>query len=701
MKRNFQSRLISTSTFCVIMSCAGMPMSFALQSSSLPQTGPVPLASPFASTPKGTGPFDSHSFIKKTPSSASSGKNQQTLKAALDALYSKDILKTLSLRNTLAQDSLDRDILDWSIAMSGIKGISSCDIQKITYKLSDWPGQNTMQRNFEEALADEVHLPPITIAAFKNRTPLTAKGMVVLGRALMIEGEIEKAHQLIAPWWQNAKLNTSEEQLILSTFGDILTTNDHLSRMRSMLYAYRINSAERVAKLAKAHSLYAGFAAVARNESNAKQKLTAVDKKWHNDPVFLFAKIQYLRRSGHYDAAADIMFKAPKDAKALTDPDVWWIERRVLSREMLDINKPKLAYQLAAAHAAESPTMAADAEFHAGWYALRFMNDPQTAMTHFNRILQLSSRPLSLSRGYYWIGRSAQAQGNSQAAKDAFQRAAHFGTTYYGQLAASKLGGVKLDIPYPKASVTDRENFAARQSVMAIKRLETIGYADRARLLYNELAHELKTPGEMALLAVMAEKNGDHYTSLRIGKNAVLRGMDVGSLSHPLGAIPEQANISASGKALAYSIARQESEFNPKAVSVAGAQGILQLLPATAKSVAAKHSIAWSPQKLISDAGYNATLGAHFLGEQLARFNGSYILTFIGYNAGPRRANEWIARYGDPRGQNIDDVVDWVERIPYTETRNYVMRVMENYQVYKSRLSGQSDIKTDLVSGRR
>ena len=210
----------------------------------------------------------------------------------------------------------------------------------------------------------------------------------------------------------------------------------------------------------------------------------------------------------------------------------------------------------------------------------------------------------------------------------------------------------------------------------------------------------MASPGELALLAAMAEKRGDHFLALRVGKIAASRGLDIGALSHPVGVIPASANISGAGKALAYAIARQESEFNVGAVSGAGARGLLQLLPGTAKEVAKKSGLPYSKARLTTDAGYNATLGAAFLGEQLGRFDGSYVLTFAGYNAGPRRAQEWVERYGDPRGKGIDAVVDWIERIPFTETRSYVQRVMENYEVYKMRLSGKFDIVDDLVNGR-
>ena len=249
-------------------------------------------------------------------------------------------------------------------------------------------------------------------------------------------------------------------------------------------------------------------------------------------------------------------------------------------------------------------------------------------------------------------------------------------------------------------SDADRLAFARRETVQAIRRLEQAGDELRAGMLYRGLAAQLTSPGELALLAAMAEKRGDHFLALRIGKIAAGHGIEIGALAHPLGAIPNSARISRSGTALAYAIARQESEFNVAAVSGAGARGLLQLLPGTAKEVARKSGLPYSKSRLTSDAGYNATLGAAFLGEQLGRFNGSYVLTFAGYNAGPRRAQEWVNRYGDPRGKDIDTVVDWIERIPFSETRSYVQRVMENYQVYKTRLSGRFDIATDLVSGR-
>ena len=248
--------------------------------------------------------------------------------------------------------------------------------------------------------------------------------------------------------------------------------------------------------------------------------------------------------------------------------------------------------------------------------------------------------------------------------------------------------------------MADRASFTNRVAVRAIERLERADQTWRADILYRDLASELTSPGELSLLAAMAEARGNHYLALRIGKIAAARGIDIGALTHPVGAIPLEARISGAGQALAYAVARQESEFNVSAKSGAGALGLLQLLPGTAKEMARKAGLSYEKGRLTTDAGYNATLGAAFLSEQLDRFDGSYILTFAGYNAGPRRALDWMERYGDPRGKDIETVVDWIERIPFTETRGYVQRVMENYQVYKMRLTGRADIASDLIEGR-
>ena len=624
--------------------------------------------------------------------------NLDTLKLGLDALAAGDVTNAIVARNSLNARSLDHRILTWAIATAGSANVPSGEIALAAESLAGWPGVSNLRRNTERALFRENPDPRAVVEAFGDIPPQTGEGARILARAHLALGDKDAARAALATLWRTEKLEAATEAAIIREFGAVLSQADHRRRMERMLHADRAKSAMRVAALADASTLALAWSAVIRGEKNAGKLLDGVPDA-QRSAGFAFAKARYLRRAGKYKQASAVMLGAPTEPSALADPDAWWIERRALIRELLDLGNNKTAYALAAAHAAESPAMAADAEFHAGWIALRFLKDPKTASNHFARIAEIAEGPISLSRGYYWLGRAidAGAPGN---AKESYQKAASHGTAFYGQLAAQKLGRGGIPIGTPEPSEAERAGFARRESVQAIKRLEQAGFDSRADALYRELAQQLTRPGELALLAGMAESRANHYLALRVGKIAASRGLAIGSLSHPTGAIPETANISGAGKALAYAIARQESEFNVGAVSGAGAEGLLQLLPDTAKDMAKKAGLPFSKVLLTTDAGYNATLGSEFLSEQLGRFSGSYVLTFAGYNAGPSRAQDWIRRYGDPRGKSIEEVVDWIERIPFTETRHYVQRVMENYQVYKMRLTGKFDIAGDLVDGR-
>lgn len=641
----------------------------------------------------------SYSGLDFIDTAALSSGTLANLKDGLDALSDGDVARARAVRDGLDEDSLDRRILAWAVALASGDKLASGEIAATAETLSGWPGVKQLRLNAERALYREEPTAVEVVKVLAGNPPQTFEGVVALSRAYVELSQKDKALAVLLPFWRVEKLEARQEAVILKEFGKLIPKADHRFRMERMLYADRIRSAERVADLAGAKALAKAWAAVIRNEKNARKLLDAVPAA-ERSAGYIFAEARYLRRKNKFAQAAQVMLKAPKEQAALVDPDAWWPERRVLSRELLDIGDIKTAYAIVAAHAAESPEKVADAEFHAGWYALRGLKDANSAATHFGRIAELAEGPMSRSRAYYWLGRAAEAGGPGEA-KALYAKAAEFGTCFYGQLAAARLGLTTIDVTYPEPTEADRQNFAQRDVVLAIRRLEKAGYPSQADSLYRALAQQLESPGELAMLAVMAERRGNHTLALKVGKWASQRGVDVGALSHPVGAIPPTARTSAAGKALAYAIARQESEFNPVAISTAGARGLLQLLPGTAKQMAKSIGLPYSKDRLTEDAGYNATLGAAFLGDQLVRFDGSYVLTFAGYNAGPGRAQDWIRRYGDPRGQDIDTVVDWVERIPFEETRSYVQRVMENYQVYKMRLSGRFDIVRDLTAGRK
>ncbi|WP_411035034.1 transglycosylase SLT domain-containing protein [Shinella sp. BYT-45] len=621
------------------------------------------------------------------------------LRAGLDALSNRDAAAAIAARNRLPADSLDRHILTWAIAVSGQRGVPSWEIASAQRELKGWPGLKALRAHSERALARENPPADDVLAAFGTTRPETAEGAIVLCRALVASGDTARATEILRSFWHKEILSKELESRMLDAFGPLFTAADHKARMDMLLYRDRADQAQRFGDLGKAQSLYRAWAAVLRKNRNAGDLIKAVDARWQKDPAYTFLRIRHLRNKEEYRAAAKLFAAMPEDPARLVNPGAWWNEQRIVSRGLADLGDHRDAYRIASRHGADEPTDIVEAEFHAGWYALRDLGDAKTAAKHFQRILQASDRPLSVSRAWYWLGRAAEKGGPGEA-KDFFAKAANFPGTFYGQLAAARLGRTALNVAYPTPTTQERTRFHQREAVQAIARLQAAGHGWRADSLYRALAGELVNPGELALLAAQAEKSGNHQLSLQIGKIAFGRGIDVAALAFPIGVIPDGANISGSGKALAYAIARQESAFNPAAVSPANAQGLLQLLPGTAQGVAKRYGLAYSKERLTTDAAYNATLGAHYLGEQISDFGGSYVLTFIAYNAGPRRVPQWIARYGDPRGKPIDEVVDWIERIPFSETRSYVQRVMENYQVYKTRLGQKADIVHDLRVGR-
>ncbi|SCX25095.1 Soluble lytic murein transglycosylase precursor [Agrobacterium sp. DSM 25558] len=621
------------------------------------------------------------------------------LKAGLDALSSRDALRAISIRNSLPTTNLDRHILTWAIAISGQRDVASSEIATAQRELTGWPGTTTFRANAERALLRENPPAAQILAYFATATPETPEGTIALAQAMNGSGNAAQAQKLIQQLWVSEGMDTGLEDRVIGQFSGFLSAADHKARMDFLMYRSRVSQAKRFADLGKALPLYDAWAAVLQRAKNASTALNAVSGPMRNDPAYLFARIENLRHQQKYEDAAKLLALAPTDPEKLVNPGEWWNERRIVARGLADLGDFKQAYLITANHFATSPVDIADAEFHAGWYALRALQDPVAAAKHFNRLLETSNRPLSASRAYYWLGRAAEAGGPGDA-RDYFTKAAAHPGTFYGQLAAARIGTTTINVTYPSPTDSDRQHFADREAVRAIERLEAAGYSWRADGLYRALAEQIDSPGELAILATRAEKNNNHQVSLQIGKTAFGRGIDAAALAYPIGVIPGTANISGSGMALAYAIARQESAFNPAAVSPANARGLLQLLPGTAKGVASRHGMDFTQAKLTTDAGYNATLGAHYLGEQIDSFGGSYILTFVAYNAGPKRVPEWIGRYGDPRGKPIDDVVDWIERIPFPETRNYVQRVMENYQIYKTRLGQKADIVSDLRDGR-
>ncbi|HEV7434324.1 MAG TPA: lytic transglycosylase domain-containing protein, partial [Pseudorhizobium sp.] len=570
------------------------------------------------------------------------------VKAGLDALSDRNASRARSVRDALPEGSLDRQILSWALATSGLPGVSFREILAAEQELVGWPDLDRLREQAERALFLENADARTVETFFAGKAPMTAEGRFALARALKETGEDAKALDMIRKLWRSEALDTALENRVLGQFGDELTASDHKSRMDYLMYRSRVSQAKRFSELGEAHSLYKAWTAAIREAKNADALIKAVDQTWANDPAYLFLRIDRLRRQDKYEDAAALLKKVPRDANRLINTSEWWDERRIVARGLADKGKYAAAYEIVSAHEGERPTEIVDAAFHAGWYALRNLKDFESAERHFRRIIDVANGPISASRGWYWLGRTAEAAGEGETAKargqSYFEKAATYTGSFYGQLAAARIGVERLNVAAPLPTEADRLSFSSRAPVKAMAVLQAAGHQKRADALMKSLAKEISSPGELALLTAEAEKRGEHNLALHLGKTAFAEGRDVAALAFPTGVIPASANIAGSGTALAYSIARQESAFNPAAVSPANARGLLQLLPGTAKAVAKRHGLAYAQARLTEDPGYNATLGAHYLGEQIASFDGSYVLTFIAYNAGPRRVGEWIRR---------------------------------------------------------
>jgi len=626
--------------------------------------------------------------------------NPVGLKLALQLLDNNNPAGAIAAAYALP-DRLDVKIVDWMVATGSFTSIRSDTLIDLDRQLSDWPSQGLMRTRYEQALAREQPAPQDVIQKIGPR-PVSDDGTLLLAAAYQALGRKDDAAALIRPYWRDDDFPIAVEQKLLASFPDLLRPADHVARMDRLLYAGDAAGALRAAKLLTPaeQALAKAVALTIKGSPKAASALSALPPAVRNDPVVLYSRIQNLRRQNKSEDAGRLLEVAPRDPKVLVDPDAWWVERRLVSRQLIDAGDAQLAYTVVAGHGAESPVMQAEAEFHAGWYALCYLKQPGTAQKHFAAIAAISRMPLSVSRAEYWLGRTADAAGDKAGATTHYQRAGAYPTTFYGQLALARLGARQLPIANPPApGALALRAFQAHQFVQVIRHLEAAGHGDRTTPFYKTLTDQINDPAELALLAGMAEDSGNHQLALQIGKNAAARGLPVDALAFPMTAIPPSAKISSVERPVVFAIARQESAFNPEAISSAGARGLLQLMPATAKEVAKATGLPYSRDRLTADPGYNAQLGATHLGDLVDSFGGSYIMTFAAYNAGVNRVAQWVKQYGDPRDPKVD-AVNWIEHIPFTETRNYVQRVMENLQVYRARLGQPAlTIEADLHRG--
>jgi len=597
-------------------------------------------------------------------------------------------------------DPVARKLAEWLILRSDDNGASVERYRAFISSNPSWPSQTFLRRRLEAALWDDHRDDSTVWSWFENESPVSAKGKFALAKVMIGRGDRANAERLVRDAWRNDGMSEDTETIALDLFGALLTAGDHKARMDMMLYGTEQEAAGmRAAKRLGSGHLALAKARIAANKktSNSKALLDAVPHELHGDPGFIFSKIQLLRRDEKFNEAAQLMLSAPKDPNRLHNLNEWWIERRLLARKMLDVGEHRSAYLIARDAALPSRDIyKTEQEFTAGWIALRFLKDPAVAAQHFARIGVGSVNPTALARAGYWQGRAAEAAGRAQEARAAYTRAAEQSTSYYGQLARAKLGLPQIELNgVPRGRGADR-----LEIVRAVQLLYELQEREIAIPIFGDMGEN----GDADALAGLGELTA-RYTDARgmllLGKAALNRGLPFDHYAYPVNGIPPFKSIGPEvEQSIVYAICRQESAFNQAVVSPAQAYGLMQVTPDAGRYVAKRAGVSFDLNRMKTDPVYNAAMGAAELGGLIEDYRGSYILTFAAYNAGRGSVKKWIERYGDPRDPKVD-AVDWVEQIPFSETRNYVQRIMENLQVYRTRFGGGTklQIEADLHRG--
>ena len=624
------------------------------------------------------------------------------VRAAIAAAAGGRLAEARSTRDRLA-DPAARKLVDWYAYRSGYGAAE--EIRTFLDANPGWPDRGLLTQRAEEALFRGNAGARQTKAFFAAAAPSTAAGLAALAAAHLADNEEAEARALAARAWAQGDLAAGLESAFLHRLGALLTPADHKRRLDRLLAQDSRWVGERTQRAAfvrrlipllpePERKLAEARLAVFLRAKNAEQLLARLPTPAGADWGYAVQKAQALRR-GKRPAEALSVLLADESFGDEVKPDGWWEERRVNAYAALKLGKPTQAYELAAKVGPLSVTASKDASFLAGWVALRQLHDPKAALGHFAALAKVADGPLSRARGEYWLGRSYEALGDRGNAEQHYRDAAGYIDTFHGQLARLKLdpSGTTLKIGPPAApTAAEIARFNASDAVRAVVIAKKAGLDGQlVRGLLIQLRFGLQSEAELAMLAHLSEALGDTQTAVRIGKAAIAKGMNLLYYAYPIRSLPDYTPLRHPPEpAFLLGIARQESEFDSTTLSGAGARGILQVMPVTARHVCRDYKIKCDIARLMKDPAYNTMMGSAYISDRMQEFGGSYILTLAGYNAGPGRAREWIKEFGDPRDANVD-AVDWITRIPFEETREYVQKVLSNIQVYRARLGDEAN----------
>ena len=600
-------------------------------------------------------------------------------KQAIALLRHRKFSEAAALAATI-DDPAARKLVEWVMLRDSDSPAGFDRYAAFIQSNADWPSIPALRRRAEARLWRE-RREPSTVRHFLGRQPVSAIGRLALARVLKGEGDRAGAEREVRGVWQSAEMSAELETAVSNEFSGFLTSADDIARMDKRIGGKDFGAAMRAAK-----RLGSGRVAIVKaceaadaNSKKAKALLGEVPEELRGDLGYVLCRLHWLQVHDEFAEAAELLTETSRVGLERQDTDEWWRERRLLARRLIDLGDPQTAYRVVREAAVPSnPYYRSEYHFMAGWIALRFLNDPATAFTHFAHVDDGSSDPVVLTRAAYWRGRTAEAANQSDEMRVQYQTAAAYPTAYYGQLARARLGHsqiARLSPPQPADGTRS-------DVVRAADILYAIGEFDLVLSFVGDFAETSTDVATLTALGELTARHHDAQAMLALGKTALARGLPTERYAFPEIGVPSYKPIAPPiDHCVVYSIVRTESAFNQADTSPAKAVGLMQVTPEAGRDTAKRFGVSYDWKRLVSDPVYNTQMGAAELSVLFREYAGSYVMTFAGYNAGRGRVRQWVAQHGDPRDPNVDEV-DWVERIPISETRNYVQRVMENLQMY-------------------
>lgn len=648
--------------------------------------GNVPLVQ--ADTDAGS---DSDSEKRQTNVRSLSPADHDLFTRAFEAADRGDWPAALNLAR-LGQNQTARQLIEWRYLRDRNARAPFPQIDAFVKEHSDWPSRAVLLTRAEEAL-DPATPPAQVVAWFASRAPQSSIGMIRLGDALIATGKTAAGTKLIRDGWMGGIFDSDVELAIVLKDGAYLTPEIDRRRLDNLIWTDQLSAARRQSARVDDASQRLAFARIAlRTDSKRGWKAVGeLSSDLSGDPRLLFDEARAARKNGEFDRAAELLQRPAVRDLFKSRPNALWGETNFVTREMLKQGKADTAYRLVNDTGLTGGSEFADAEFLSGWISFRQLNNAPEALPHFLRLAEGVSRPISKSRAYYWQGRTYEALGDTAKAYKAYANAAAFPETFYGQLSLTRidaspvlhLTSAKVDAIPPLAA------FERDDLVKAMRVLADLGEQQLLRVFALRYLELHPGNGNARQLMQALTDMGFRDAAVRVAKTIGYDGPTFPAYAFPVIQVPDYHGSGQPPEAaLVHAVIRQETEFDPQAVSRANARGIMQLTQPAAKTNARRAGLPYRPNALTTDVPYNMQLGMAELSSYLERWNGSVIVSAAAYNAGETNLRRWIQAFGDPRTGTADPL-DWIESITFGETRNYVMRIVENLQVYRSRIAGR------------